>query len=261
MKIPHRARKFVGYVRVSTEEQEASGLGLADQESKIRNYCDLYGLELVRIHTDAASGKDLRRPGIQAALEDLEADQADGLIVAKLDRLTRNVRDLGTLIGKYFGRHDLVVVAEQVDTRTAGGRLMLNILVSVAQWEREAIGERTKGALQARRRQGKKTGGDVPYGYDLARDGETLIANKEEQAVIGRAIRLKRIGLGYYTIARKLNERGFRTKKGKLFNQSIVCKILARPNETTLKTVRDSDAGRNITEYKDVDEMFRKIGV
>lgn len=228
MRIPHKARRIVGYIRVSTEEQEASGLGLADQESKIRNYCALYGLDLVKIHTDAASGKDLRRQGIQAALEDLEADQADGLIVAKLDRLTRNVRDLGTLIGKYFGRHDLVVVAEQVDTRTAGGRLMLNILVSVAQWEREAIGERTKGALQAKRRQGKKTGGDVPYGYDLAKDGETLVENADEQAIIHRAQRHRKGGLGYYTIARKLNERGHRTKRGGLFNQSIVCKILKR---------------------------------
>lgn len=228
MKIPHRARKVVGYVRVSTEEQEASGLGLADQESKIRNYCDLYGLELVRIRTDAASGKDLRRPGIQAALEDLEAGEAEGLIVAKLDRLTRNVRDLGTLIGKYFGRHDLVVVAEQVDTRTAGGRLMLNILVSVAQWEREAIGERTKGALKAKRRQGKKTGGDVPYGFDLASDGETLVENADEQAIIRRALRHRKAGLGYYTIARRLNEQGHRTKKGGAFNQSIICKILKR---------------------------------
>lgn len=228
MRTPAKPRTVVGYLRVSTEEQEASGLGLADQEMKVRNYCSLYGLELVGLYIDAASGKDLRRPGLEAALGDLEAGRAGGLIVAKLDRLTRSVRDLGTLIGQYFGKFDLVVVAEQVDTRTAGGRLVLNLLVSVAQWERETIGERTRDALRVKRRQGKKTGGGVPFGFDLASDGETLVENEADQAVIRKANRLRKAGHGFYTVARRLNEQGHRTKRGGLFNQSIISKILFR---------------------------------
>ena len=114
--------KVVGYIRVSTVEQEESGLGIEDQEAKIRAYCDLYGLELVELFTDAASGKNLQRVGLESALGRLADGAAEGLIVAKLDRLTRSVRDLGALLEDYFKDSSLVVVAEQVDTRTASGR-------------------------------------------------------------------------------------------------------------------------------------------
>jgi DNA invertase Pin-like site-specific DNA recombinase len=96
------------------------------------------------------SAKTLDRPGLQTALAMLKTGQAAGLVIAKLDRLTRSVRDLGALIEGPFaaGKAALLSVSEQIDTRTAGGRLVLNILGSVSQWEREVIGERTAAALQ-----------------------------------------------------------------------------------------------------------------
>jgi DNA invertase Pin-like site-specific DNA recombinase len=84
--------------------------------------------------------------------------------------------DLGKLVERYFGtgKWALLSVSEQIDTRSAAGRLVLNVLASVSQWEREAIGERTSAALKHKAAQGEYIGGDVPYGYRLAADGERL---------------------------------------------------------------------------------------
>jgi site-specific DNA recombinase len=86
----------------------------------------------------------------------LQAHEAEGLAVCKLDRLTRSVRDLGGLIEIYFSNGiALLSVGEQIDTTTAAGRFMLNVLGSVAQWERETIGERTATALRHKRAKGE----------------------------------------------------------------------------------------------------------
>jgi DNA invertase Pin-like site-specific DNA recombinase len=221
--------KVVGYLRVSTEEQEQSGLGLEDQAAKINSYCDLYELDLMSIFQDTASGKAVHnRNGLQEALTIIKKDEAEGLIVAKLDRLTRSVRDLGTLLHHYFEKsYSLFVVQEQVDTRTASGRLMLNLLTSVAQWEREIIGERTRDALRAKRKRGEKTGGDVPFGYDLAQDGR-LVENRKEQVVIYQMKILRNKGYGYQRTAYALNQMGHRTKRGKLWNHVTAGRLVRR---------------------------------
>lgn len=219
--------KVIGYIRVSTTEQEQSGLGLEAQKEKIVAYCGLYDLELVDIVQDAVSGKSLKgRDSLALALAMLARGEADGLIVAKLDRLTRSVKDLGLLIEKHFSKFSLFVVTEQVDTRTASGRLVLNLLTSVAQWERETIGERTAAALGVKRSRGEKTGGKIPFGYDLA-DGK-LIENRQEQAVIKMIHDLRGQGFGYLKIANTLNDEGFTTKEGKQWHPMTVKQTINR---------------------------------
>src|SRR5262245_308121 len=89
--------RVVGYVRVSSEHQADQGVSLQAQEEKIRQYCTLYDLDLVDIVVDAGvSAKTLQREGLQKALAMLENGHADGVVVVKLDRLTRNVADLGS---------------------------------------------------------------------------------------------------------------------------------------------------------------------
>jgi len=222
--------KVVGYIRVSTDGQEASGLGLEAQREKIMGYCALYDLELMDMVQDTASGKAMKgRDGLHRTLAMLKKGEAEGLVVAKLDRLTRSVRDLGLLLEKYFaGKYSLFVVAEQVDTRTASGRLVLNLLVSVAQWEREAIGERTAAALKAKRCRGEKTGGDIPFGYESDPATGRLTENPKEQMVIGLVKDLRERGFGYKTIAKTLNKAGYRTKKEKPWCQVTVQRIVKR---------------------------------
>ena len=230
---------MIGYVRVSREEQ-AEGDSPAVQEDRLRRYAALYNLELVAVLTDPGeSGKSLDRPGLKAALQALDAGRGRGLLVAKLDRLTRSVRDLGEVLETHFGERGgcrLISVNEQIDTRTANGRMMLNILTSVAQWERETIVERTREALAFKRRQGQRTGG-VPYGFDLDPRGPRnkkgravgLRARAEEQGGLDALVGLAAAGLSLRAIAARLDAGGYPTKRGGRWKPSTVERILKRP--------------------------------
>jgi DNA invertase Pin-like site-specific DNA recombinase len=209
--------KVVGYIRVSTDEQANSGLSLDSQRAKLNAYADLYDLELVAIIEDDQSAKNLNRAGVQRVLGMLKAGEADGLLIAKLDRLSRSVADFQTLIDRYFGEKagkQLLSVADSIDTRTASGRLVLNVLLSVAQWEREAIAERTKDTLQHKIRNNERCG-KVRFGYDLAQDGIHLVPNEDEQDAICLMQQLRANGESYRAIATELERRGILTKEGK----------------------------------------------
>jgi DNA invertase Pin-like site-specific DNA recombinase len=163
--------RVIGYVRVSTEEQATGGFSLEAQEAKVRGYCELYELDLIGFHSDpGASGKTLDLPGLAAALAELRRRKGgpDGIVLAKLDRLTRSLADWAALINEFFRdeRRRLFSVGEQIDTRTATGRMVLNLIMTIAEWEREIIGERTSDALQAKIRRGERCG-RLRFGYDL----------------------------------------------------------------------------------------------
>lgn len=218
-----RTTRTVIYLRVSTEEQADNGVSLAAQREKCEGYARLYDLDVVEVIEDrGGSGKTLDRDGLQRALAMVDSGEADALLVYKLDRLTRSVRDLGVLLDHFpagTGKPALLSVTEQVDTRTASGRMVLNILTSVAQWERETIVERTTMALRHK----KETGavyGSTPYGFD--RDGDKLVPNATEQDVI-RQMRAKRAGgLSLGKIAAELNAQGVRPKRGEQWYASSV---------------------------------------
>ncbi len=220
--------KAVGYVRVSTEQQASDGVSLAAQREKIEQYCALYDLDLIAVVEDAgASAKTLERDGLSEVLALMEAGQAQALVVAKLDRLTRSVADLATLLEKYFaGRFDLVSVGEQVNTGTAAGRLVLNVLMSVSQWEREAISERTKTALQHKKARGQLVG-SVPYGYCLDADGATLNEDAEEQEIIHAVEKFHAAGLSLGKIAAQLGTHGYTSRGGGKWHPQTIKNILA----------------------------------
>ncbi|MBU6429956.1 MAG: recombinase family protein [Cyanobacteria bacterium REEB65] len=219
--------KAIGYIRVSTQEQASEGVSLAAQERKLRAYAELYDVVLVDVIADAGvSAKTLDRSGLQVALEKLEAGEADGILVAKLDRLTRSVKDLGTLTERYFGEKAgsrLMAVDDQIDTKSAGGRLVLNVLASVSQWEREVIGERTATALAEIKRQGGHVGREA-YGFEM-RDGR-LVVNEAEAAVAARVEEMRASGMTLQAIADVLNSEAIPTKRGGKWAPSTVRNIL-----------------------------------
>jgi DNA invertase Pin-like site-specific DNA recombinase len=205
--------KVVAYVRVSTEEQASHGVSLAAQEAKLRSYCDLYDHELTEVIVDAGqSAKTMNRPGLQQALAALKSGAAQGLLVLKLDRLTRSVRDLGELLETYFQKSALISIQEQCDTSSAAGRLVLNVMTSVAQWERETTSERTSAALQYKKTQG------VVLGAPALKD----------EATIARAVALKAEGLTLRQVAESLTSEGFATLKGGRWEAMTVKRLLAR---------------------------------
>jgi DNA invertase Pin-like site-specific DNA recombinase len=223
--------RVVGYIRVSTDEQATNGKSLDAQRCKLQAYASLYDLELIDVIVDAgASGKSLDRAGLQQALARLRKREADGLLIPKLDRLSRSVKDWNTLIDGYFSEKagkQLFSVADSIDTRTAAGRLVLNVLMSVAQWERETIGERTRDSLRYKISKGERCG-KVRFGYDLAPDGTTLVPIQLEQEAIALMRELRAAGESYRAIAAQLHARGVITKEGGSWQPMTVRNILAR---------------------------------
>jgi DNA invertase Pin-like site-specific DNA recombinase len=229
--------RVIGYTRVSTEEQASGGFSLDAQAAKIRAYCELYELELARIESDPGfSGKDLERPGVSAVLAELRrrknGDAVDGLVVAKLDRLTRSLRDWQALIEEHFDERRgkrLFSVEESIDTRRASGRLVLNVIMTVAQWEREVIGERTRDALQAKIARGERCG-KVRFGHDLAGDGRSLVENAREQEAIRLMEGWRAEGKSLRAMCRLLEEMGIETKEGgRVWLPMTIKRILSRP--------------------------------
>lgn len=209
--------KAVAYIRVSTEQQAEHGLSLDAQREKVRQYAALYDIEIVDIIVDSASAKTLDRPGLDLVLGLLQRKQANAVLVTKLDRLTRSVKDLGLLLEQYFQEHDnvLLSVAEQVDTRTAAGRMVLNILMSVAQWERETVGERTREALQEKKRRNEPMGGRNVE--ESAPEAAAIIADLRKQGLSGRKI------------CAELDRRGIPTARGgKKWNLLVVQGVIKR---------------------------------
>lgn len=177
--------RFVGYVRVSTDEQARSGLSLLAQRERLAAWATAFGHELVEIVADEGeSAKSLNRPGMQRIMQMIDRRQVDGVVAAKLDRLTRSTRDLGDMVERCEHRRvALASVSESLDTSTACGRMVVSMIGAVAQWEREATAERTAAALDAKRKQGKRYSGKAPYGFGFTECG-TMQEVIEEQRTL-----------------------------------------------------------------------------
>jgi site-specific DNA recombinase len=156
----------------------------------------------------------------------VDAAQVKAVIVAKLDRLTRSVKDLCELLERFERRGvALISVAESLDTSSAAGRLVLNIMTAVSQWEREAIGERTRDALSHRRGQRERVG-NIAYGYRLALDRVHVEPDPDEQAALAEIRQLRREGATMRGIAATLNHRTHRTRRGTAWRLESVARVL-----------------------------------
>lgn len=227
--------KTVGYVRVSTDKQADRGVSLQAQAEKIRAMAVVHGAELLEIIVDGGeSAKSLNRPGMARLLAMVDAGEVEAVIIAKLDRLTRCVKDLCTLLERFERRGvALISVAESLDTGSAAGRLVLNIMTAVSQWEREAIGERTRDAMSHKRSQGQRVG-NIAYGCRLAHDGVHLEDDPGEQAVLEEIHRLRAEGRTMRGIAATLNHRSYRTRRGTAWRLESVARIL-NPSATAFR--------------------------
>jgi site-specific DNA recombinase len=210
--------RVYGYTRVSLEEQARNGISLDMQQAKIEAYALVKDWPLVRvICDDGYRSKNLNRPGAQELLALIEAGQADVVIIYKLDRITRSIEDLQALV-KLFDRKQvsLVSLQESLDATTATGRLMMNLLASVSQWEREVIGERTRDAMQYLKAQGKRYCHAV-FG-DRPEEAATLMWMQSE----------RQAGRSYAAIAARLNELGIATAVSGRWQGNTVRRILRR---------------------------------
>lgn len=233
MKTP-TAKKFIAYTRVSTADQAIEGVSLEAQDTRLRAWAVAQGVELVEVVTDAGiSAKTLDRPGLARVLEMLRNGEADGLVVFKLDRLTRRTVDLLMLVDELFadGSRSLVSLSESVDTASAAGRMMLTMLGALASWERETIGERTAEALRHLKAQNVKMGRDGygwTYGEAVDDEGRRVVEPVEsERAAIERAKELRAAGRSLRQIAEALTVEGHETKRGGRWHAKTVRSLIA----------------------------------
>ena len=219
--------KAIGYVRVSTDKQADRGVSLEAQVEKIRAMATVHDVELLDVIVDAGeSAKNLDRPGMARVLELVRSRDVGTVIIAKLDRLTRSLRDLAVILELFDKRGvSLVSVAESLDTGSAAGRLVLNLLTAVSQWEREAIGERTRDAMRHKKAK-LEFNGNAPFGYRLAADKRHVEPEPGEQATLRRIQKLRKSGKSLRKIATQLNRLEIRTRQGSPWRHEYVARLL-----------------------------------
>jgi DNA invertase Pin-like site-specific DNA recombinase len=211
--------KFVAYYRVSTKRQGASGLGLEAQREAVRQHLDGGRWKMVAEFTEVESGKRNDRPQLAAALRACQLYGAK-LIIAKMDRLARNVAFISNLM-------ESGVEFVAVDFPQAN-RLTVHILAAVAEHERELISQRTKAALQAAKARGVKLGNpNLKPGTDTTK--ATKARQGKASAFAARVLPvIQEIGGSYHQIAATLNERGIGTSRGGPWSATQVMRVVQR---------------------------------
>jgi site-specific DNA recombinase len=233
--VPAR-RRAVAYVRVSTDQQVDSGLSIASQRERLQAWATMQGdVDLVDIVVDAGeSARDLNRPGAERVLSMIEDRTVDVVVIAKLDRLTRSMRDLDNLLDLVERQGvALVSLGEHLDTATAAGRMLVRILGVVAQWERETIGERTRDALRVKRSRGERFTNIAPTGFRFV-DGRRVVDERESRMI--ETLRAMGHGdngsdsMSLRDKSRALAAAGFMSRTGKPLTAAQVARLVDRIN-------------------------------
>lgn len=216
----------VGYVRISKEE--AGSMSLTAQEAAIRDWCSRNDHSLVGVYKDEGVSGGIRpadRPGAAEAIRKARSRTAEALVVTKLDRVSRDLAATLDLVDNVLrGKATLISISESFDAGTPSGRMFLQLLGTFAEFERNKIKERTREALQARRSQGRKTGGSIPFGY--GEEAGQLIPVESEQVVMERGFRLRQEGLSWRKAAEALNAEGLTRRNSLPWTASRLCDVL-----------------------------------
>ncbi|WP_291988236.1 recombinase family protein [Luteitalea sp.] len=221
----------VAYVRCSTEEQAASGLGAEAQLQNIRTLATRLNVEIVAVYDDLgiSGGASVEgRPGLMSAIDSLGA--GDVLLAHKRDRVARDVV-IAALVEKLVTRRGArLVTTDAPDDDSPAAVLMKQILDAFGQFERALIRARTKSAMAAAKARGQRVG-RIPFGMALADDGRTLVPNPDERAVLAEIHRLRNRGLALFSIAAELNERGLSNRQGRPWQANFIGQLLSRHPE------------------------------
>jgi site-specific DNA recombinase len=240
-------KKYVIYTRCSTDDQAQGEYTTLDaQAHHCQNMLDAFGYELAdfgnkgTINDDGYSGKDLNRPGIQSILTSVNNKREfDGVIFFRLDRLTRNPRDLYALIDLFKARDvDFISVRENLDSSTAIGRVVIGILGLLSAFERELTGERVKASAIARVRQGRWVGGMLPYGYKQVDDGPQLPDGRQPRKIVIDEEVAQHLRVAWEMAAEnrslteiglELSKRGIKTPQGRQWRRQSLSNMIKNP--------------------------------
>jgi len=247
------AQRFIAYFRVSTQRQGQSGLGLEAQRTAVLGYLEGRDHQLAAEFTEVESGRKVNRPELAAALQACKRQRAT-LIIAKLDRLSRNVAFIANLM-------DAGVEFVAVDFPQAN-RLTLHILAAVAEHEREMISTRTRAALAAAKARGKKLGWSKPS-RQLGQQQASIMAVRKIQAtadgfaanVLPIVGQIRAAGVITLTgIAEALNSRGIKTARGGEWYATTVRNLLRRttvPAGASIRPAWELNTGMSVVQQVD----------
>lgn len=215
-----KTRISVGYCRVSTQEQAEQGVSLDAQRSRLEAVAQGHGQSLAEVFVDDGfSGATLERPAMKRLLAQVERRTVSAVFIVKLDRLSRSLKDMLELVAlcDRTGTR-LVSASESLDTGSAIGRMVLQVVSAFAEFERGMVSERTSAALDFKRRQ-RQVYGAVPFGY--RRDGDELVPVPKEQEALLEMRRMHEAGSTYRSIAAMLEARGIAPRGKRWYPASV----------------------------------------
>jgi site-specific DNA recombinase len=222
-------KKAVIYARVSTEEQASEGFSIKAQLSHLYKYAELSNFEVIHEYIDeGVSGKSIDgRPQIKKLLMDARLKKFDAVLVYKLDRISRKLKD-ALEISEELERNNIKLISmqENFDTTTPMGKMVFQLMSSFAELERNTIVDRVKMGMTERAKQGKWNGGQC-LGYDCV--NKQLVVNEQEAVIVKEIFDLAEQGFGLKAIVKRINEKGYKSKKGKLFSVNAIRTILENP--------------------------------
>ncbi len=220
------------YTRISTDEDHQK-YSLGAQHERLEAFCKAqYGddWQLHKVYRDTESGTHMNRPGLEEMLFDAESKALDVLLVFRVDRLSRKVRELAQMVDE-LTKNGVVLksITEPFDTANAAGKMMLQMLGVFAEFEHATIVERTKVGMEKKAKSGRFVGGNVPFGYTLDPE-KGLVINEEEAVIVKKMFKMYAFGReGAFTICNRLNDTGFRKRSGKKWDKKVILHILKNP--------------------------------
>ena len=220
------------YTRISTDEDHQK-YSLGAQSERLEAFCKAqYGDDwrLHKLYWDTESGTRMNRPGLEEMLYDAGARAFDTLLVFRVDRLSRKVRELAQMVDELTKNGvALKSITEPFDTANAAGKMMLQMLGVFAEFEHATIVERTKVGMEKKAKTGKFVGGNVPYGFLLDPE-KGLVINEDEALIVRKMFQMYAFGReGVHTITHKLNEAGHRKRSGHMWDKRVILHIIKNP--------------------------------
>lgn len=222
-------KKIAIYIRVSTDEQALKGNSLAEQEERLRAYCHAMELEGViePFIDDGYSAGSMKRPALTRMLKMARNNELSMVIITKIDRLCRNLKDLLLLVDELDEiQCGFASAGERFDTSTAAGRMVLQILGAFAEFERGRNRERVRENLMSIVTNSDKAVSRPCFGYNVI--DSKFVINQEEAEVVRKMVEWMLQGEGAHKVMRRLNNMNVKTKDGNSFTQLAVGKLMRR---------------------------------
>lgn len=213
------------YIRVSTQEQAKEGYSIAAQKERLTAYCAALGLTDYKFYIDeGVSAKDTNRPKLKLLLDHVKGGQIHMILVYRLDRFTRSVRDLYNLL-EFLEKYkcSFKSASEIYDTSSAMGRMFIGLVALMAQWETDNLSERVKMALEEKVSGKGERVGSAPYGFDINKE-EKLVANDKAPIVLDMIEKVK-LGMSANQLAKHLNK----INSDRTWRPTAVLRILRNP--------------------------------